>query len=60
MKEFIAQNEDDYFDKAIQLQSKRKFLNKLKLTMRDKFIKLDVFNINKFTNDFSSLLKTLL
>jgi protein O-GlcNAc transferase len=60
MNDFIAENEDDYFKKAIEAQSKTKLLNELKLTLRNKFSKSDVFNSKKFTIDFSNLLKTLL
>ena len=57
---FVAENEDDYFKKAIEAQSKTKLLNELKLTLRNNFSKSDVFNSKKFTIDFSNLLKTLL
>ena len=60
MQEFIAKNEEEYFNKAIEAQSKTKLLNELKLTLRDKFSKSDVFDSSKYTIDFSNLLKTLL
>ena len=60
MHEFIAENEDDYFKKAIEAQSKTKLLYELKLTLRSKFSKSDVFDSKKFTVDFSNLIKTLL
>ena len=60
MYEFIAENEEDYFKKAIDARSKKKILKELKLTLRNKFSKSDVFDSKKFTIDFCNLLKGLL
>lgn len=60
MDEFIAKNEEDYFKKAIVMQKKGKFLNELKLTMRDKFLRSNIYDSKKFTVNFSNLLKSLL
>jgi len=60
MQDFIAENEEDYFKKAIDIQKKKEFLNELKLSMRDKFLKSKVFNSKKFTINFSNLVKSLL
>jgi len=60
LDEFIAENEEDYFDKALTIQKKKKLLKELKLTMRDKFLKSDKYDPIKFTEDFSNLLKSLL
>jgi protein O-GlcNAc transferase len=60
MQEFIAENEEDYFKKAIEIQTKKNFLYELKLNLRNKFLKSDLSNSKQFTVDFSSLLKSLL
>ena len=59
MGKFIAKDENDYIKKAIEIKSKTKLLYKLKLTMRDKFLKSHLFDSKKFTMDFSNLLKSL-
>ena len=60
MKIFIAENEEDYFKKAIEMQSKREFLSELKLKMRDMFLRSKTFSSKSYTYDLSNLLKNLL
>ena len=60
MKIFIAENEEDYFKKAIEMQSKREFLSELKLKMRDTFLRSKTFSSKSYTYDLSNLLKNLL
>jgi len=59
LKEFIADNYDDYFKKALSLQDKNK-LQDLRKTLRDKVLNSALFDTEKFTKDLSDILKKLI
>ena len=57
MNEFIARDEKDYFDKAVELQKNLKKLELLRRSLREKALNSPLFDVNKFTIDFTSILK---
>ena len=59
MEEFIAVDEDDYLDKAIQLQKDQAKLELLRATLRERALASPLFDTDNFTYEFSSILKTV-
>ena len=57
MDDFIAAGDEDYFDKAIQLQKNVKKLELLRSSLREKALASPLFDVDNFTNEFSSILK---
>ena len=57
MNEFIARDEKDYFDKAVELQKNLKKLELLRRSLREKALNSPLFDVNNFTIDFTSILK---
>ena len=60
MQDLIAENEEDYIKKAIEIKSKAILLDKIKLTIKEKLSRSHIFDSKKFSIDFSNLLKSLL
>ena len=58
MREFIANNYNDYFKKALLFQDKNKLKN-LRKSLRGRVLSSNLFNTEKFTRDFSELLNNL-
>ena len=59
MNEFLAENEKDYLDKAINITKDIDHLSNIRQSLRHKALKSPLFDIKKFTNDFSLILKNL-
>lgn len=57
MNEFIARDEKDYFDKAVELQKNLKKLELLRGSLREKALNSPLFDVNNFTIEFTSILK---
>jgi len=57
MNEFIARDEKDYFDKAVELQKNLKKLELLRRSLREKALNSPLFDVNNFTIEFTSILK---
>ena len=57
MPNFIALNNKDYYNKAIKLTSDLEALEKLRFSLREKALSSPLFNTDKFTKDFSNVLK---
>ena len=57
MNEFIARDEKDYFDKAVEVQKNLKKLELLRRSLREKALNSPLFEVNNFTIDFTSILK---
>ena len=57
MNEFIARDEKDYFDKAVEVQKNLKKLELLRRSLREKALNSPLFDVNNFTIDFTSILK---
>lgn len=52
LEEFVAYNEEEYINKAVEFANKLDKLQNLKVTTREKFVKGNVCNYSKFTNEF--------
>ena len=59
LKEFIADNYDDYFKKALSFQDKDK-LQYLRKILRDKVLNSALFDTKRFTKNFSDTLYNLI
>ena len=59
LEEFIAENQDDYFDKAINLQNREK-LSKLRLSLREKVLNSPLFDTDDFTNQLMNVFTKVL
>ena len=60
MDEFIAADEEDYLIKAIQLQKDLTKLEFLRGSLRERALASPLFDVDNFTNEFSSILKKAL
>jgi len=60
MDEFIATDEEDYLIKAIQLQKDLTKLEFLRGSLRERALASPLFDVDNFTNEFSSILKKAL
>tara|TARA_B100000787_G_scaffold168630_1_gene157754 strand:+ start:64 stop:1734 length:1671 start_codon:yes stop_codon:yes gene_type:complete len=60
MHEFIADNENDYFQKAIKLQSSLNILEQIRGSLREKSLASPLFDGNNFAKEFSSILKKVI
>ena len=54
LNEFIAENYDDYINKANLLQDRKK-LSKLRITLREKVLNSPLFDTDKFTKNLSNI-----
>ena len=59
MKEFIAENNDDYFSRAISITKNINNLSNIRESLRQKALKSSLFDVGTFTSDFSSILKKI-
>ena len=57
MEDFIAENKNDYVNKAIYWQYNSKTLKKLKQNLRAKALSSPVFDTESFTKDFTNIIK---
>ena len=57
MEDFIAENKNDYVNKAIYWQHNSKTLKKLKQNLRAKALSSPVFDTESFTKDFTNTIK---
>tara|TARA_B100000780_G_scaffold240779_1_gene183048 strand:- start:1424 stop:3121 length:1698 start_codon:yes stop_codon:yes gene_type:complete len=57
MEDFIAENKNDYVNKAIYWQHNSKTLKKLKQNLRAKALSSPVFDTESFTKDFTNIIK---
>ena len=59
LKDFIADNFDEYYKKSISLQDKNK-LSKLRSTLRDKILSSPLFDTDNFVKDLSNVFEKIL
>lgn len=59
LEHFIANNEDDYIDKALTIKKENKIDQKYKQNLRSEALKSCLFDTETFAKDFGSLLKSL-
>ena len=59
LENFIANNEDDYIDKALSIKKENKIDQKYKQNLRSEALKSCLFDTETFAKDFGSLLKSL-
>ncbi len=59
MNEFLADDEQDYIDRAINITKNIDRLSDIRLSLRQKALKSPLFDIKNFTKDFSIILKDL-
>ena len=59
LEEFIANDTNEYMDKAILFQDRKKLSN-LRISLRDKVINSPLFDTDKFTKNFSDILIKLI
>ena len=57
MEDFIAENKNDYVNKAIYWQRNNKTLEKLKQNLRDKALSSPVFDTESFAKDFTNIIR---
>ena len=57
MRELIASDEEDYLNKAIELQTDLTKLESLRSSLREKALSSPLFDVDNFTIEFSSILK---
>jgi len=60
MENFIAENKDDYFDKAIAFQKEKNILKNLGKNLRDKALKSSLFDTKGFVKSFEKIIKNIL
>ncbi len=59
LKEFIADTENDYVNKADEIVRNKKYLIDLRSSLRDKSLKTPLFDVNLFGEDFYQLVKSV-
>ena len=59
LENLIANNEDDYIDKALSIKKENKIDQKYKQNLRSEALKSCLFDTETFAKDFGSLLKSL-
>ena len=59
LENFIANNKDDYIDKALSIKKENKIDQKYKHNLRSNALESCLFDTEKFAKDFGSLLKSL-
>jgi len=60
MENFIAENKDDYFNKAISLQIEKNTLQKFGNDLREKVLKSSLFDIKDFTKSFEKIIQKII
>ena len=56
MKDWIAENQNEYISKAIKFSSDFEFLSKIRKNLREKALKSPVFDASRFAGHFSKML----
>ena len=60
MENFIAENKDDYFNKAISLQREKNTLQKFGKNLREKVLKSSLFDTKDFTKSFEKIIQKII
>ena len=60
MENFIAENKDDYFNKAISLQKEKSTLHKFGKNLREKVLKSSLFDTKNFTKSFEKIIQKII
>jgi protein O-GlcNAc transferase len=60
MENFIAENKDDYFNKAISLQKEKSTLQTFGINLREKVLKSSLFDIKDFTKSFEKIIQRII
>ena len=59
MQNFIAENKDDYFNKALSLQKEKNILQNFGKNLREKVLKSSLFDTKDFTKSFEKIILSL-
>ena len=59
MQNFIAENKDDYFNKALSLQKEKNTLQNFGKNLREKVLKSSLFDTKDFTKSFEKIILSL-
>ncbi len=60
MEKFIAENKDDYFNKAISLQKEKSTLQKFGKNLREKAFKSSLFDTKDFAKSFEEIIQKII
>ena len=60
MENFIAENKDDYFNKAISFQKEKNILQKFGKNLRKKAFKSSLFNTKDFARSFEEMIQKII
>ena len=60
LDDFIAKDSDDYINKAITIKKNIKIDSNYKNSLRKKALNSDLFNVDKFSKNFSDILKSII
>ena len=60
MENFIAENKDDYFNKAISFQKEKSTLQKFGKNLREKVLKSSLFDTKDFTKSFEKIIQKII
>jgi len=60
MENFIAENKDDYFNKAISLQKEKSTLQKFGKNLREKVLKSSLFDTKDFAKNFEKIIQKII
>ena len=60
MENFIAENKDDYFNKAISFQKEKNCLQNFGKNLREKVLKSSLFDTKDFTKSFEKIIQKII
>ena len=60
MQNFIAENKDDYFNKALSLQKEKNILQNFGKNLREKVLKSSLFDTKDFTKSFEKIIHKII
>ena len=60
MQNFIAENKDDYFNKALSLQKEKNILQNFGKNLREKVLKSSLFDTKDFTKSFEKIIQKII
>jgi len=60
MQNFIAENKDDYFNKALSLQKEKNTLQNFGKNLREKVLKSSLFDTKDFTKSFEKIIQKII
>ena len=60
MENFIAEDKDNYFNKAISLQKEKSTLQKFGKNLREKVLKSSLFDTKDFTRSFEKIIQKII